>query len=133
MKREATQWEFPLTWDECRSNPLAGPLSELERRRLETKIDSMHHAKRIRGRGTAWKVRSLEVWLTSDGSFFVEGVSSLGEVWELFLDVQQMMPDLVLEDRITQMLHNEASLFRLVLREQAAMVPFELEESTHAA
>ncbi len=133
VKKEATQWDFPLAWDDCRSNPLAGPLSELAQRRLETKIDSIPHARRIRGRRTTWKMRSMQLWLTSDGSFFVEGESALGAIWELFIDLQQVMPELVIEDRNTEVLHNEASLYRLMVREQAALAPFEMEEGTNAA
>lgn len=127
VKKEATSWEFPLAWDECLSSPLAGPLSELEQRRLEATIDRIPHAKRARDGRVAWTIRALDVWMTSDGCFFVEGETTLGAVWELLLDLQQVLPELALEDRITEMVHNERSFFRLVLREQAALAPFEHE------
>ena len=68
---------------------------------------------------------TVEVWVTSDGSVFVEGETTLNLVFGLFVHLKETVGDLVVEDRITDVVHNEASLLRLVRREEAAMVPWE--------
>ncbi len=70
----------------------------------------------------AWTISAgnarLEVWLTSDGSIFVEGVTSLNLVYACFLQLLEASPDLALEDRITGELHARQSLLRLVRRDE---------------
>jgi hypothetical protein len=131
MKREATQWEFPMSWDEVRSSPLGGAFSMLEQRQLDTAVGCFPFARRTGDGRRAWRISSpsagtLEVWVTSDGSVFLEGETTLNLVYGLFVHLMEMMPTLVLEDRITEVVHNEKSLLRLVRRDEAARVPFEI-------
>lgn len=133
MKREATQWEFPMSWDEVGTSPLAGPFSQLEQLRLDVSIGCFPFARRTGDGRRAWRIASpsagtIEVWVTSDGSVFVEGETTLNLVYGLFVHLLENMPALVLEDRITEVVHNEKSLLRLVRRDEAARVPFELNE-----
>jgi hypothetical protein len=70
----------------------------------------------------------LEVWVTSDGSVFLEGETTLNLVYGLYVHLCDLVPELVLEDRITDVVHNDRSLLRLVRREEAARLPFDLPE-----
>ena len=133
VKREATKWEFPLCWDEVASCPLGASFSLLEQRRLDTAVGCFPFARRTKDGRRAWRIGSpsagtVEVWVTSDGSVYVEGETTLNLVYALFVHLGETVPELVLEDRITEVVHNEKSLLRLVRREEAAMVPFDLPE-----
>ena len=70
----------------------------------------------------------VEVWITSDGSLFIEGETSLNLVCSLFLHLSETQRNLVIEDRLTGMVHSERSLLALMWRDEAAMTPFELPE-----
>ena len=63
---------------------------------------------------------------------YVEGVTTLHLIYALFVHPGETVPELVLEDRITEVVHNEKSLLRLVRREEAAMVPFDLPDEVAA-
>jgi hypothetical protein len=70
----------------------------------------------------AWEISTrrgeLDVWFTSDGSIFLEGVTSLNVVFAVFVQLLEVCPDLALEDRITGELHDRASLLKLVRRDE---------------
>jgi hypothetical protein len=63
-------------------------------------------------RRRAWSISAkrgeLDVWSTSDGSIFVEGVTSLNVVYALFPQFHEVCPDLALEDRITRLPGSES-------------------------
>lgn len=131
-KREAVQrWDFPFTWDVSSDSPLAGPFSTLEQLRLDVALGCFPFARRTRDGRRAWRVKgpggsSLVAWVTSDGSLFVEGEVKLNLIYGLLLHLCDCQRDLLVEDRITGVVHDARSLARLVHREEAAGVPFEL-------
>jgi hypothetical protein len=131
VKREASKWEFPLSWDEVTSSPLAGPFSQLDQLRLDVAVGCFPFARRTGDGRRAWRIAApgsgvVEVWVTSDGSLFIEGETTLNLVYGLYVHLSETQPNLVLEDRITNVVHNEKSLLRLVRRDEAARYPFEL-------
>jgi hypothetical protein len=114
VKREARQtWEFPVSIDECAESPLAGAFDEPTLKKLDRAVGGLEFAQRTHDGRRAWSVAArrgaLDVWLTSDGSVFVEGVTSLNVVYALFLQLLDVCRDLVIEDRITGELHDRAS------------------------
>lgn len=133
VKREALKWEFPMAWDEVADSPLAGPFSQLEQQRLDVAVGCFPFARRTGDGRRAWRISSpsagtLEVWVTSDGSVFLEGETTLNLVYGLYVHLCDLVPELVLEDRITDVVHNDRSLLRLVRRDEAARLPFDLPE-----
>ncbi len=133
VKREATKWEYPLSWDEVAASPLAGAFSQLDQLRIDVAVGCFPFARRTGDGRRAWRISSpsagtIEVWVTSDGSVYVEGETTLNLVYGLFVHLADTLPDLVLEDRVTDVVHNEKSLLRLVHHDEAARVPFELPE-----
>jgi hypothetical protein len=122
VKSKVRSWEFPLSLDECADSPLAGPLDEALARQLDQACGHLPFARRTRDGRRAWAVHtprgSLDVWFTSDGSLFLEGVTSLNPVFAVFAQLLEVCGDLVLEDRITGELHDRASLLRLVRRDE---------------
>lgn len=132
VKRQVLEsWEFPLTVDEVDESPLAGPFDQVTADRLYRAIGTFPFARKTRDGRKAWTVAApkrgeLEAWLTSDGSLFVEGEMQLNLIYGLYVHLMQTFPDIVVEDRITGVLHNRASLLRLVRREEARNLPFEL-------
>jgi len=131
VKAEAAKWEFPLAWDEVTSSPLAGPFSQLDQLRLDVAVGCFPFARRTGDGRRAWRIRApgsgeIEVWVTSDGSVFIEGETTLNLVYGLFVHLSETQPHLVIEDSITGVVHNEKSLLRLVRRDEAARYPFEL-------
>lgn len=133
VKQEAAQWEFPLSWDELEASPLAAPFSQLDQLRLDVALGCFPGARRTKDGRRAWRISShasvLEAWITSDGGLFIEGETALELVHELFVHLSQTQPNLVLEDGITGVVHNEHSLAGLVRHEEAISVPFELPEA----
>jgi hypothetical protein len=82
-----THWEFPFSLDECTdSSPLAGAFDEALQRRLDVACGHLPFAQRTHDGRRAWEISTrrgeLDVWFTSDGSVFVEGVTSAPEVFE---------------------------------------------------
>lgn len=133
VKQEATKWEYPLSWDEVVHSPLAGPFSQLDQLRLDVAVGCFPFARRTGDGRRAWRIAStgngtIEVLLTSDGGLFIEGDTTLNLVWSLFVHLAETQRNLVIEDSITGVVHNEQSLLRLVRRDEAARVPFELPE-----
>lgn len=132
VKKQVLQsWEFPLTVDEVDESPLAGPFDRVTADRLYRAIGSFPFARKTGDGRKAWRVSApkrgeLEAWVTSDGSLFVEGPMQLNLIYGLYVHLMQTCPDIVVEDRITGVLHNRASLLRLVRREEERMLPFEL-------
>lgn len=131
VKREATSWEFPMAWDEVTESPLAGPFSQLDQLRLDVAVGCFPFARRTGDGRRAWRVRMpgsgvIVVWVTSDGSLFIEGETTLNLVYSLFAHLSETLHGLVIEDRITDVVHNEQSLLRLMRREEATLVPYEL-------
>ena len=134
VKSEVTKWEFPLAWDDAVQNPLAGPFNQLDQLRLDVAVGCFPNARRTQDGRRAWRVSmqgsgSVVVWITSDGSLFIEGETTLNLVYSLFAHLSETQRDLVLEDRITDVVQNERSLLALMRREEAALVPFELPEA----
>jgi hypothetical protein len=134
VKSEVTKWEFPLSWDDVEVNPLAGPFSQLDQLRLDVAVGCFPFARRTRDGRRAWRISGpgsgvVEVWITSDGSLFIDGETTLNLVCSIFSHLVETQPNLVIEDRITGVVHNERSLLRLMRRDEAAMVPFELPEA----
>lgn len=134
VKHEATKWEFPMAWDEVTQSPLAGPFSQLDQLRLDVAVGCFPFARRTGDGRRAWRIAGqgsgvLEVWLTSDGSVFIDGDTTLNLVYSLFVHLSETQPHLVIEDSITGVVHNEKSLLRLVRRDEAALVPFDLPEA----
>lgn len=122
-KQVTSSWEFPLTWDEVNESPLAGPFSQLEQRRLDTAIGCFPFARRTGDGRRAWRINSpgsgdVVAWVTSDGSLFVEGETTLNLVYALYVHLCDVCPELVVEDRITSVVHNASSLLRLVRRDE---------------
>jgi hypothetical protein len=133
-KQVLASWEFPLTVDEVDESPLAGPFDEVTADRLFRAVGTFPFARRMRDGRKAWAIEapkrgSMDVWRTSDGSFFVEGELQLNLIYGLYVHLMQVYPDLVVEDRITGVLHNRASLLRLVRREEERNLPFELSDN----
>jgi hypothetical protein len=131
VKRETTKWAFPISWDDVETNPLAGPFSQLDQLRLDVALGCFPFARRTRDNRRAWRVTaqgggSAEVWITSDGSLFIEGNCSLNLICSLFLHVAATQPNLVIEDRTLGMVHDERSLMRAMRREEAASLPYDL-------
>ncbi len=118
VRRSTREWEFPLKFEECPVNPLAGAFDENLMRAFDRAVGHLPFARRPHDGRRAWTISadkgSLDVWLTSDGSVFVEGVTSLNVVYALFLQLLEVCPELVLEDRITGELHDRRSLLALV-------------------
>lgn len=134
VKSEVTKWEFPLSWDDVDVSPLAGPFSQLDQLRFDVAVGCFPFARRTRDGRRAWRVSGqgsgvVEVWITSDGSVYVEGETTLNLVYSLFVHLSETQPNLVLEDRITGVVHNETSLLGLMRRDEAALVPFDLPEA----
>lgn len=115
-------WEFPVSLDECAESPLAGPLDETQARALDRAVGHLPFAQRTHDGRRAWAVQTkhgeLDVWFTSDGSVFIEGVTSLNLVFAVFVQMLEVCPQLALEDRITGELHDRASLLRLVRKDE---------------
>lgn len=115
-------FEFPLSLDECAASPLAGAFSEGQLKAMDRAVGHLPFAQRTHDGRRAWSISAkrgeLDVWFTSDGSVFVEGVTSLNIVYALFLQLLEVCPDLALEDRITGELHDRHSLLRLVRRDE---------------
>ena len=133
VKAEVAKWEFPLAWDEVTTSPLAGPFSQLDQLRLDVAVGCFPFARRTGDGRRAWRIRAqgsgeIEVWVTSDGSVFIEGETTLNLVYGLFVHLAETQPNLVVEDSITGVVHNEKSLLRLVRRDEAARYPFDLPE-----
>ncbi|MBL8917592.1 MAG: hypothetical protein JNJ54_01920 [Myxococcaceae bacterium] len=127
VKRAVRQsWEFPFSIDECPESPLAGPFSEEQLKAVDRTVGHLPFSQRTHDGRRAWSVVTkhgeLDVWLTSDGSVFIEGETSLNLVYAVFLQVLEVCPDVVLEDRITGELHDRASLLRLVRRDEQKTV-----------
>lgn len=118
-----TSWEFPLAWDEVDESPLAGPFSALEQRRLDTAIGCFPFARRTGDGRKAWRINSpgsgdVVAWVTSDGSLYVEGETTLNLIYAIYVHLSDTCPELVVEDRITSVVHNAPSLLRLVRRDE---------------
>ena len=133
VKSEVTKWEFPLSWDDVEVSPFAGPFNQLDQLRIDVAVGCFPFARRTRDGRRAWRVSGqgsgvVEVWITSDGSLFIDGETTLNLVYALFSHLSETQRSLVLEDRITGVVHNEASLLKLMRREEASMVPFDLPE-----
>ncbi|MDP3238521.1 MAG: hypothetical protein Q8S33_35050 [Myxococcales bacterium] len=115
-------FEFPLSLDECAASPFAGVFSEGQLKAMDRAVGHLPFAQRTHDGRRAWSISAkrgeLDVWFTSDGSVFVEGVTSLNVVYALFLQLLEVCPDLALEDRITGELHDRHSLLRLVRRDE---------------
>ncbi len=128
-------FEFPISLDECAASPFAGAMTEGQLKAMDRAVGHLPFAHDGR---RAWSISAnrgeLDVWFTSDGSIFVEGVTSLNIVYALFLQLLEACPDLALEDRITGELHDRHSLLRLVRRdEQKVSDRFNLAASLAAA
>lgn len=115
-------WEFPVAIDEFSQSPLAGPFDEAQVKAMDRAVGRLPFSQRTHDGRRAWRIDArrgeLDVWFTSDGCVFVEGVTTLNVVYALFLQLLEVCPDLVLEDRITGELHSRASLLRLVRRDE---------------
>lgn len=115
-------FEFPISIDECAASPLAGVLTEGQLKAMDRAVGHLPFAQRTHDGRRAWSIMAkrgeLDVWFTSDGSVFVEGITSLNVVYALFLQLLEVCPDLALEDRITGELHDRHSLLRLVRRDE---------------
>jgi hypothetical protein len=121
MKADAATWEYPLSWDEVTKFSPLGAFSEFELHRLRCAIATFPRAKPVRDGRRAWTIRGVEAWLTSDGSLFIDGLMDLEFMHSLFLHLRAALPNLLLEDRITGVVHDERSLHRLMMRD----LPFE--------
>lgn len=60
---------------------------------------------------------------------FVEGNTTLNLVYGLYVHLLEAQAELVVEDRITGVLHNRASLLHLVRRDEAKSLPFDLPDT----
>ncbi|MBL8914156.1 MAG: hypothetical protein JNM17_25855 [Archangium sp.] len=131
MKEEAKTWEFPLSWDEVTTfSPMAGPFSEFEMHRLHYAIATFPRAKpihdQISSRGCwgsgrrAWNIHGVEAWLTSDGCLFVDGLMDVDFMYSFFKHLRAALPHLLVEDRITNVVHDEVSLRRLSVQTDRA-------------
>ncbi len=132
VKASASQYGYPLSWDEVLECPLAGPFSTLEQQRLHVAVGCFPFARRTGDGRRAWRIDApgsgaIVAWLTSDGSLFIEGETNLNLVYGLFVHLGQVLPSIAIEDRITGLVHNEPSLLRLVRREEAANLPWVVE------
>ncbi|MFO0599462.1 MAG: hypothetical protein U0228_29420 [Myxococcaceae bacterium] len=127
MKAEAKTWEFPLSWDETtKFSPVAGTFSEFEMHRLHHAIATFPRARPVRDGRRAWTIHGVDVWLTSDGSLYVDGMMDLEFITELFRHLKRSLSDLLVEDRITNVIHDLKSLERLARREEVISMPFDL-------
>lgn len=126
VKSQVRSWEFPFNLDECAESPLAGAFDEALVRKLDVACGHLPFAQRTHDGRRAWALMTsrgeLDVWFTSDGSIFVDGVTSLNPVFAVFAQLLEVCPDLALEDRITGELHDRASLLRLVRRDEQKRV-----------
>lgn len=122
VKSQVRGWEFPFNLDECAESPLAGAFDDAMLRRLDVACGHLPFARRSLDGRRAWTLLTprgeLDVWFTSDGSVFIEGITSLNPVFAVFAQLLEICPDLALEDRITGELHDRASLLRLVRRDE---------------
>lgn len=131
LRKQAATWEFPITHDEFLESPLAGPFDEVTMQRLDAALARFPFAERSRSRRRAWNVAApgggqVEVWLSSDGTIWLEGATTLNLIYGLYVHLLAVVPDLGLEDGITGVIHNRRSLLRLVRRDEAKRLPFEL-------
>jgi hypothetical protein len=118
MKPEAKSWEFPLAWDELTTfSPMAGPFSELEQHRLCDAIATFPRARPAQDGRRAWTIRGVEAWLTSDGCLFVDGLMDVDFMYSFFKHLRATLPNLLVEDRLTNVVHDELSLRRLAVRD----------------
>jgi hypothetical protein len=119
-----------LSLDEDFGCPLAGPLNDVLQRRIDVAVGLFPFARRTADGRRAWRIEvpgrssSVEVWLTSDGSVFIEGETSLNLVYGLYVHLLDTVGNLAIEDRITGVVHNRASLLRLVRRDEERALPF---------
>ena len=133
VKSDITRLQFPLSWDDVEQSPFAGPFSQLDQLRFDVAVGCFPFARRTRDGRRAWRVSGpgsgvVEVWITSDGSLFIEGETSLNLICSLFLHLSETQRNLVIEDRLTGQVHSERSLLALMRRDEAAMTPFDLPE-----
>jgi hypothetical protein len=136
VKKATAAWEFPLSFDELRECPLAGPFDEVLATRLDQALGRFPFARRTRDGRRAWRIcapgrGTVEAWVTSDGSLFLDGETSLHLVYGILVHLSAECRELAVEDRITGMLHNRASLLRLVRRDEERSLPFYLEDPNH--
>jgi hypothetical protein len=130
-KQSLETWEFPITSDEFRTSPLAGIFDEQTKETLHAAICNFPFSYRTRDGRKAWTVTApkggtVDVWLTSDGQLWIEGETNLNLIYGLYVHVLQAVPDLAVEDCITGVIHNRASLLRLVRRDEEKRLPFHL-------
>lgn len=133
-KQVLRSWEFPLTVDEVQESPLAGPFDATTAEALYRAIGRFPFARKTGDGRRAWAVQAprhgdLEAWLTSDGGLFIEGSMQLNLVYGLYVHLLEVCPDIVVEDRITGVLHNTASLLRLVRRQEERDLPFRMSDN----
>ena len=125
VKREAMQWAFPVSWDDVQSNPLAGPFSQLDQLRLDVALGCFPFARRTKDGRRAWRIAGhgsgyVEVWITSDGSLFIEGHASLNLICSIFSHLSETQPNLLIEDRASGVVHNERTLLRAMRNDEVA-------------
>ncbi len=118
VKPEATGWEYPLTFDELVESPFGGPLP---RHQLDLALGRFPFAQRT-GEAQGWRFSTpsrgeLVATFVNEGSLLLRGHTSLHLVYGVFVHLLEVHAELVLEDRITGVLHNQASLLYLVRRD----------------
>ena len=130
VKHEVKSWEFPLSWDEVRS-PRAGPFSASQELTLDVTLAQFPLSARLGGGRPAWRIPcpaggELRAEMAHDRSgLLLAGETTLELVHRIFVALRHAVPEVALEDLITHVVHDRGSLFRLVIRDAAAAVPFE--------
>lgn len=131
LRKQAATWEFPITHDEFLESPLAGPFDELMMKRLDAALAAFPFAERSHAHRRSWNVAApgggvVDVWLSCDGTIWLEGETTLNLVYGLYAHLLAVVPEMGLEDGITGVIHNRKSLLRLVRRDEQKRLPFEL-------
>jgi hypothetical protein len=134
VKKDTAAWEFPISYDEALECPLAGAFDPQACARLDLALGRFPFARRTGDGRRAWRIHApgrglVEAWVTSDGSLYLDGDTSLQLIYGVFVHLLAEHGELALEDRITNMLHNQASLLRLVRRDEARAQGMSLEGS----
>jgi hypothetical protein len=127
VKKQALRdWEFPVTADELPElggSLLAGRFDGDQLERIYRAIGTFPFARKTGDGRRAWRIAApkygvLEVWFREDGRVLLRGELHLNLVYGLYVHLVEVCPEIAVEDRITGVLHNRASLLRLVRHEE---------------
>lgn len=107
------QWAFPHALEVEDASPFAGVLSREQVQSLEKWVGLFPFAQRLDGRHRWFRILTpqgerAECWLTSDGQIWASGAMRL--IYALFVQLQEVCPELLAEEPDTGMFHDRDSL-----------------------